>query len=84
MLPQTLERLTGWNGPKLNDHASSRVAHGHHLARDAPRQPYLRLIAQDDHQPHLGALEHRIDQAAVKERDGVGVGQPWVGPRGQR
>jgi len=35
-----------------------------------------RVVAEDAHQPL--PFQHRIDQVAVEERDGVDVGQPWV------
>jgi hypothetical protein len=35
-----------------------------------------RFVAEDAHQPL--PFQHRVDQVAVEERDGVDVGQPWV------
>jgi hypothetical protein len=35
-----------------------------------------RVVAEDAHQPL--PFQHRVDQVAVEERDGVDVGQPWV------
>jgi hypothetical protein len=57
---------------------------GNHVSRKAPLQLRSRPVAQDDHQTRLVALEHRIDQAAAQERDGVGVGHPRVRPHVKR
>jgi hypothetical protein len=35
-----------------------------------------RVVAEDAHQPL--PFQHRVDQVAVEERDGMDVGQPWV------
>jgi hypothetical protein len=73
-LPQ-LERLWRCKDVAVREKALWRAAY--ETAAWAQAAP-SRLIAQDEHQPHLGAFEHRIEQAATQEWDGEDVGHPRV------
>jgi hypothetical protein len=47
------------------------------VCASGPRRPGSGLVAQDDDQPRLAALEHGIEQAVVKLPDALG--QPPIG-----
>ena len=55
------------------------IHRSHRLPTSAPvlaSPAASRVVAEDAHQPL--PFQHRVDQVAVEERDGVDVGQPWV------